>query len=83
MALARAVAHRPALLLADEPTAHLDRARGEQAIELLTDNRRRAGHATLIVVTHDPAVMSAFDAPHRDVGERGCLEARTRTRCSA
>lgn len=59
MALARAVAHGPQLLLADEPTAHLDRPRAEQALALLRETARELG-ATLLVATHDPWVVGSF-----------------------
>ncbi len=59
VALARAVAHRPALLLADEPTAHLDPSRGAEAVALLRRTAADLG-ATLIVVSHDMAVVNAF-----------------------
>ena len=60
VAIARATAANPVVLLADEPTANLDRARGEGALELLRDVARRAD-AALIVSTHDPAVKAAFN----------------------
>lgn len=61
VALARAVAHTPQLLLADEPTAHLDRSRAQEALSLLRDLARSHG-ATLLVVSHDPLVTEAsFD----------------------
>ncbi|HEV8642868.1 MAG TPA: ABC transporter ATP-binding protein [Methylomirabilota bacterium] len=54
-ALARAVALRPKLLLADEPTGNLDSATGAQIIErLLALNRQRG--STLVFVTHDEAL---------------------------
>jgi putative ABC transport system ATP-binding protein len=55
VAIGRAVANRPALLLADEPTGNLDSATGAMVIDLLLDWRRRHG-ATLVLVTHDPAL---------------------------
>ena len=60
VALARSVAHRPGLLLADEPTAHLDRTRADQAMELLRETAAGLG-ISLLVATHDPAVMDTFD----------------------
>ena len=59
VAIARATAANPLLLLADEPTANLDRARGEAALKLLRHVARRAD-AALIVSTHDPAVRGTF-----------------------
>ena len=54
-AIARALIHRPSLLLADEPTGNLDSKSAEMVIQVLT----RIGHerlATLIVVTHSEEV---------------------------
>jgi len=54
VAIARATIRRPSVLLADEPTGNLDRAAGNQILDLL-DRFHDAG-MTLLVVTHDPAV---------------------------
>jgi putative ABC transport system ATP-binding protein len=54
VAIARATIRRPSVLLADEPTGNLDRASGQQILELLA--RFHAQGMTLIVVTHDLAV---------------------------
>jgi putative ABC transport system ATP-binding protein len=57
LALARALANSPTLLLADEPTGALDSAGGAEIIELL--RRLHASGQTIILVTHDPAVADA------------------------
>lgn len=54
IAIARATIMRPAVLLADEPTGNLDRATGEDVMDLL--EKLNAGGVTLIMVTHDQAL---------------------------
>ena len=55
VAIARAIAPRPALIFADEPTGNLDAATGQGIIELLFARRAETG-ATLVIITHDPAL---------------------------
>jgi putative ABC transport system ATP-binding protein len=57
-ALARAVVHEPALLVADEPTGSLDSANGVNVLDLLKELNADLGIAILLA-THDPAVAAA------------------------
>ena len=66
VALAAAVATRPGLLVADEPTSQLDRASRAAVLELLLRINRAFG-TTVLVVTHDAEVGAAL---HRSVGMR-------------
>jgi putative ABC transport system ATP-binding protein len=61
VAVARALVTRPKLVLADEPTANLDSATGENIIDLMREMNRRDG-TTFIFSTHDPKVMSHANA---------------------
>lgn len=69
-AVARALAHRPKLLLADEPTGNLDAATGESIIRLINDLAREQG-ASLLIVTHSDDVARVADRVLRL--ERGTL----------
>lgn len=60
VAVARALACRPALVLADEPTASLDPENAASAIGLLQGTCREHG-AALLCVTHDPSLALSFD----------------------
>ena len=60
VAVARALANRPNLILADEPTAALDGARGRQVMELFRKVAHEQ-HAGVIVVTHDHRALDVFD----------------------
>ena len=56
VAVARAIAHNPSIVLADEPTASLDAATGAQIIRLLMNIAHRE-ERIVAVVTHDPRVL--------------------------
>jgi len=56
VAVARAIAHKPAIVLADEPTASLDAANGAQITRLLM-NIARDKERVVAIVTHDPRVL--------------------------
>lgn len=60
VAVARALANRPAILLADEPTGSLDSVSGQKIVELLLALRAEK-NLTLILVTHDRSVASQMD----------------------
>ena len=72
IALARAVAHRPALVLADEPTANLDSDNARRVIALLR-RLHEAENITVILATHDPFVLGLID--DRIVLRDGAIEA--------
>jgi ABC-type lipoprotein export system ATPase subunit len=58
--VARALIHRPRLVLADEPTGALDAGNSGVVIDALLTAQRETG-ATLVVVTHDPDVAEQLD----------------------
>jgi len=60
VAVARAIVHRPALVLADEPTANLDTQNATQLIDLMHDLNRRLG-LTFIFSTHDARLLEHTD----------------------
>ena len=75
VAVARALANRPKLVLADEPTGNLDRAHGREALTLIREACREAG-AALLLVSHDPEVLAQFEQV-RDFSEINRPLART------
>ena len=60
IAIARAFANNPSILLADEPTGNLDAHNGRHVFDLMVELNRRRG-ATLILVTHDRELASNAD----------------------
>jgi putative ABC transport system ATP-binding protein len=84
VAIARALVKRPALVLADEPTANLDSANGSAIVALMRDMQRRfdtgfifsthdpmlMGHADQVLHTHDGRVTRA--APAAAAGSAAC-----------
>ncbi|HEY9828015.1 MAG TPA: ABC transporter ATP-binding protein [Stenomitos sp.] len=60
IAIARSLAGKPRLILADEPTAALDSQRGRAVIELLRSLAKEEG-CTVIMVTHDPRIVDIAD----------------------
>ncbi len=60
VAVARAIAGRPSVILADEPTAALDSENGNAVMELLSEIASGSQHAVL-AVTHDPRTMKYAD----------------------
>jgi len=60
IAFARAIAHEPAILLADEPTASLDSSTGKQLVELMVSLCQTKG-TTLFIATHDQELLAMAD----------------------
>lgn len=60
VAMARALAPDPRILVADEPTGNLDEETGAQVAQLLFDKQRERG-MTLVLVTHDPSLAERCD----------------------
>lgn len=64
VAVARALANRPSLILADEPTANVDRANQQQIVDLIRQTCREE-QVTLLMVSHAPDVAEQFDRVDR------------------
>ncbi len=60
VAVARAIVHRPALVLADEPTANLDTSNATQLIDLMRSLNRQLG-VTFLFATHDQRLLDRAD----------------------
>ena len=78
MAIARAVANRPALVLADEPTANLDSHHGAETMRLLRELAKEQG-TTVVIVSHDQRLREIADRVlWLEDGEFKALEALVR-----
>lgn len=64
IAILRAIAHNPTLLLADEPTGNLDEDTGRTIMDLLLELTRQA-NKTLIMATHNPDIIPLADKVYR------------------
>ncbi|HMO12964.1 MAG TPA: ABC transporter ATP-binding protein [Pirellulaceae bacterium] len=64
VAVARALANRPVLLLADEPTANVDPKNQQQIVELIR-NTAKEEESAILMVTHSPEVTRQFDRVDR------------------
>ena len=60
VAVARALANHPKLVLADEPTGNLDHKNARESLALIRETCRENG-ATLLLVSHDPGVLATFE----------------------
>jgi putative ABC transport system ATP-binding protein len=74
VAIARALANRPKMILADEPTAALDTENGKNVMALLKELALK-NHSAILVVTHDHRMVENFDKIYevrdgRIVGEK-------------
>jgi putative ABC transport system ATP-binding protein len=67
VAVARALANRPKLVLADEPTGNLDRTHARESLALIREVCREH-NAALLLVSHDEEVLGAFER-RKDFGE--------------
>jgi ABC-type lipoprotein export system ATPase subunit len=78
VAIARVLAARPAVILADEPTGQLDHPTADRVITILLDAAVSIG-AAVIIATHDPAIAARL--PDQWIMRDGQLHARTHTDC--
>lgn len=73
VAVARALANRPKLVLADEPTGNLDHANARDALQLIREACRENG-AALLLVSHDHEVLTQFETV-QDLAKINCAAA--------
>jgi putative ABC transport system ATP-binding protein len=60
VAIARALVHQPKLVLADEPTAALDKHTGREVVDLMSVLAHEHG-TTIVLVTHDNRILDVAD----------------------
>ena len=60
VAIARALIRKPALVLADEPTASLDEKSGREVVEIIREMAKTLG-VTVVLVTHDNRILDIAD----------------------
>jgi len=80
VAVARALAAQPAVVLADEPTGQLDTQTGRRLLDLLRRLVTDLG-ITMVVVSHDPQVMAEADVVH-EMRDGKLIDTRTKTSTS-
>ena len=70
VAVARALANKPKLVLADEPTGNLDFRRGGESLKLIREVCAE-NNAALLLVSHDREILGAFETVHdlRDINK--------------
>ncbi len=66
VAVARALATRPAIIIMDEPTGNLDQRNSDNVLQMIRDLREKTG-TTFIIATHDPKVAASADRAIRIV----------------
>ncbi|HEX8982617.1 MAG TPA: ABC transporter ATP-binding protein, partial [Ktedonobacterales bacterium] len=66
VAVARALATNPTIVIMDEPTGNLDKQNGDNVLRMIRDLRETTG-ATFVIATHDPTVAAAADRAIRIV----------------
>ena len=65
VSIARALAAKPAIILADEPTGNLDHKTSDEVIELLRVTSRKF-HQTIVMITHNPEIDQSGRPVHSD-----------------